>query len=291
MQGAGLDGPELLDLVKELDPDLPVVMIAGHGNIETAVSAIKRSDLDLLEKPFKSDRLLLVVERALEAASLPRANRRLRTLSATPDGFPRASTAAQHLRQTIAKVAPANSRVLITRPSRPRQGNFRSPDPRATTVKGEFVPVSAATREACLRDSAATAGRVASKDSSSDRQGVDPGHKQIHQAVHYLVAEPGRHERGNWHVAVPGGGRKAEILPCPGHAVAGHQAGAGPVRPGRRARPDEPGSAAAGTSGPGSRSALPWCRARSACLRAPPRRPARCPRGGERAAPQRPHPP
>ncbi len=57
--------------------------------------------------------------------------------------------------------------------------------------------------------------------------GVDPGQERIHQAVHYLVAEPGRHERGHWHVAVPGGGRKAEILPCPGHAVAGHQAGAG----------------------------------------------------------------
>ncbi len=68
MQGGGLDGLELLDLVKGLDPDLPVVMISGHGNIETAVSAIKRGAYDFLEKPFKSDRLLLVVERALEAA-------------------------------------------------------------------------------------------------------------------------------------------------------------------------------------------------------------------------------
>ena len=67
MQGGGMDGLELLDLVKELDPDLPVVMISGHGNIETAVSAIKRGAYDFLEKPFKSDRLLLVVERALEA--------------------------------------------------------------------------------------------------------------------------------------------------------------------------------------------------------------------------------
>ena len=57
--------------------------------------------------------------------------------------------------------------------------------------------------------------------------GVDPGEKRIHQAVHHLLAEPGRHERGHRHVAVPVGGRKAEVLPCPGHAVAGHQPGAG----------------------------------------------------------------
>ena len=68
MQGGGMDGLELLDMVKALDADLPVIMISGHGNIETAVSAIKRGAYEFLEKPFKSDRLLLVVERALEAA-------------------------------------------------------------------------------------------------------------------------------------------------------------------------------------------------------------------------------
>src|SRR5580698_4915625 len=145
MQGGGLDGLEVLDLVKDLDPDLPVVMISGHGNIETAVSSIKRGAYDFLEKPFKSDRLLLVVERALEATSLRRENRRLRTLSATPDGFPGASTAAQHLRQTISKVATANSRVLITGPAGAGKETsarlIHSASPRA---KGEFVPVSAA---------------------------------------------------------------------------------------------------------------------------------------------------
>src|SRR5580658_10045719 len=64
MQGAGMDGLELLDLVKGLDPDLPVVMISGHGNIETAVSAIKRGAYDFLEKPFKSDRRRLVASSA-----------------------------------------------------------------------------------------------------------------------------------------------------------------------------------------------------------------------------------
>src|ERR1700690_204455 len=116
MQGGGMDGLELLDLVKSLDPDLPVIMISGHGNIETAVSAIKRGAYDFLEKPFKSDRLLLVVERALESASLKRKNRRLRMQSLTPDSFIGPSPAAQQLRQLITKVAPTNSRVMISGP-------------------------------------------------------------------------------------------------------------------------------------------------------------------------------
>src|SRR6202000_624845 len=97
MAGGGMDGLELLDIVKALDSDLPVIMISGHGNIETAVSAIKRGAYDFLEKPFKSDRLLLVVERALEAAGLRRENRRLRTQAIMPDGMTGKSMAAQQL--------------------------------------------------------------------------------------------------------------------------------------------------------------------------------------------------
>jgi len=145
MQGGGMDGLELLDLVKSLDPDLPVVMISGHGNIETAVSAIKRGAYDFLEKPFKSDRLLLVVDRALEQASLRRENRRLRQQTLAPDGFLGRSSAAQQLRQLIAKIAPANSRLLISGP--PGSGKelvarlIHAASPRA---KGEFVAIGAA---------------------------------------------------------------------------------------------------------------------------------------------------
>ena len=116
MQGGGLDGLELLDVIKELDPDLPVVMISGHGNIETAVTALQRGAYDFIEKPFKSDRLVVVVQRALEASSLKRENRRLRAQVAAPSGFIGRSAAAQALRATVAKVAPANSRVLISGP-------------------------------------------------------------------------------------------------------------------------------------------------------------------------------
>jgi two-component system, NtrC family, nitrogen regulation response regulator NtrX len=145
MQGGGLDGLELLDLVKSFDSDLPVLMISGHGNIETAVSAIKRGAYDFLEKPFKADRLLIVVERALEAASLRRENRRLRTQAIAPEGVIGHSAVVQQLRQLISKIAPANSRVLVSGP--PGSGKelvarlIHENSPRA---KSEFVALSAA---------------------------------------------------------------------------------------------------------------------------------------------------
>jgi two-component system nitrogen regulation response regulator NtrX len=145
MAGGGMDGLELLDLVKALDGDLPVIMISGHGNIETAVSAIKRGAYEFLEKPFKSDRLLLVVERALEAANLRRENRRLRTQAITPEGMTGKSMAAQQLRQMIVKLAGANSRVLISGP--PGSGKetvARLIHGASNRAKNEFVPISAA---------------------------------------------------------------------------------------------------------------------------------------------------
>ena len=145
MAGGGMDGLELLDLVKALDGDLPVIMISGHGNIETAVSAIKRGAYEFLEKPFKSDRLLLVVERALEAANLRRENRRLRTQAITPEGMTGKSMAAQQLRQMIVKLAGANSRVLISGP--PGSGKetvARLIHGASNRARNEFVPISAA---------------------------------------------------------------------------------------------------------------------------------------------------
>jgi len=72
LQGSKLDGIEVLDTIKREQPDLPVVMISGHGTIETAVASIKKGAYDFVEKPFKADRLIHVVERALEAARLRR---------------------------------------------------------------------------------------------------------------------------------------------------------------------------------------------------------------------------
>ena len=145
MQGGGMDGLELLDVVKGFDTEMPVLMISGHGNIETAVSAIKRGAYDFLEKPFKADRLLIMVERALETTSLRRENRRLRTQAIAPEALIGRSASMQQLRTMIGKIAPANSRVLVSGP--PGSGKelvarfIHDASPRG---RGEFVALSAA---------------------------------------------------------------------------------------------------------------------------------------------------
>ena len=145
MQGGGMDGLELLSVIHELDADIPCVMISGHGNIETAVTAIKRGAFDFIEKPFKTERLIMVVQRALELTSLKRENRRLRNQAVVPDGLIGNSAAAQLLRSTIAKVAPANSRIMISGPAGSGKElvarMIHDASPRA---KCEFVPISAA---------------------------------------------------------------------------------------------------------------------------------------------------
>jgi two-component system nitrogen regulation response regulator NtrX len=113
LQGSKLDGLQLLDAAKQEYPDLPVVMISGHGNIETAVAAIKQGAYDFIEKPFKADRLLLVAERALETSRLRREVKELKSLSPVASGLIGQSSAINQLRQTIEKVAPTNSRILI----------------------------------------------------------------------------------------------------------------------------------------------------------------------------------
>src|SRR6202167_5731463 len=117
LQGSRLDGLQLLDAVKAEHPDLPVVMISGHGNIETAVAAIKQGAYDFIEKPFKADRLLLVADRTLENSRLKREVKELRQLGPLAATLVGRSPAANQLRQTIEKVGPTNSRVLIVGPS------------------------------------------------------------------------------------------------------------------------------------------------------------------------------
>jgi len=114
LQGSRLDGLALLDEIKHDHTDLPVIMISGHGNIETAVSAIKRGAYDYIEKPFKSDRLVLVTERALEASKLRREIKVLRERSGEASQLLGTSVAMNHLRTLIEKVAPTNSRVMIS---------------------------------------------------------------------------------------------------------------------------------------------------------------------------------
>lgn len=114
LEGSRHDGIELLGLVKEHFPSIEVIMISGHGTIETAVSTIKKGAYDFIEKPFKSDRLLLMVRRALEAAALKRENEHLKRKTAIESVLIGSSKKIDNVRALVEKVAPANSRVLIT---------------------------------------------------------------------------------------------------------------------------------------------------------------------------------
>ena len=143
LQGSKLDGLQLLANIKTQHPELPVVMISGHGNIETAVAAIKQGAYDFIEKPFKADRLVLVADRALETSRLKREVKELKQLnSATLVGK---SGAIMHLRQTIEKVAPTNSRILIVGPSGSgKELTARTIHDQSTRAEGPFVVINAA---------------------------------------------------------------------------------------------------------------------------------------------------
>src|SRR5437660_1625671 len=143
LQGSRLDGLQLLDAMKAQHPELPVVMISGHGNIETAVAAIKQGAYDFIEKPFKADRLVLVADRALENFRLKREVRALKQLS--PSTLVGRSTAINHLRQTVEKVAPTNSRILIVGPSGAgKELAARAMHAQSTRAQGPFVVINAA---------------------------------------------------------------------------------------------------------------------------------------------------
>lgn len=117
LQGSGMDGLEMLRYLQSIDPIMPVIVISGHGSIETAVTAIRRGAYDFLEKPFKADRLLVIVERALEAAALKRENSALKVFESFGSKILGQSAAATTLKQSIEKVAPTNSRILISGPA------------------------------------------------------------------------------------------------------------------------------------------------------------------------------
>ncbi len=113
LQGSPMDGLEILAEIKKLHPELPVVMISGHGTIETAVSAIKAGAYDYIEKPFKADRLILVAERAMEASNLRKQVRDLQDRSPDMPELLGTSPVMNQLRQTIERVSPTNSRIMI----------------------------------------------------------------------------------------------------------------------------------------------------------------------------------
>lgn len=145
LQGSRLDGLQLLEEIKKLHPNIPVVMISGHGNIETAVASIKRGAYDFIEKPFKADRLLLLAQRALETVSLRQEVSTLKEKATDDREMIGRSAAMQTLRQNVARIAPTNSRVMIIGPSGSgKEMVARSIHDQSQRKEGPFVTINAA---------------------------------------------------------------------------------------------------------------------------------------------------
>jgi two-component system, NtrC family, nitrogen regulation response regulator NtrX len=145
LQGSRMDGLDLLSTFKEIDPAMPVVVISGHGTIETAVAAIRKGAYDFVEKPFTAERLLLVVQRALEATRLKRENVALKARSGLGDDLIGSSPAMAALRTAIDRVAQTNSRVLIAGPAGSgKELVARLLHERSPRAVGAFIAINAA---------------------------------------------------------------------------------------------------------------------------------------------------
>jgi len=145
LQGSKLDGLQLLEQIKRDHPEVPIVMISGHGNIETAVAAIKRGAYDFIEKPFKADRLILVANRALETSRLKREVRELKQHAPSSGSLVGRSPCMNQLRQTIDRAAKANSRIMIVGPSGGgKELAARTLHAMSGRAEGPFVVINAA---------------------------------------------------------------------------------------------------------------------------------------------------
>jgi two-component system nitrogen regulation response regulator NtrX len=145
LQGSKLDGLQLLEVIKQHHAEVPVVMISGHGNIETAVAAIKKGAYDFIEKPFKADRLILVANRALETSRLKREVKELKQLAPVSSTMIGHSPSMNQLRQTVERAAKANSRIMIVGPSGGgKELAARTLHTMSSRAEGPFVVINAA---------------------------------------------------------------------------------------------------------------------------------------------------
>lgn len=146
LQGSKLDGLALLDDIKARYPELPVIMISGHGNIETAVSAIRRGAYDFIEKPFKVEQLIMVCERAIETSALKREVQHLKKRTGDHLQLVGTSYSITQLRQSIEKIAQTNARIMINGPSGAgKELVARLIHKASARSKGPFVVLNSAT--------------------------------------------------------------------------------------------------------------------------------------------------
>ncbi|MDA1320300.1 MAG: sigma-54 dependent transcriptional regulator [Proteobacteria bacterium] len=145
MRQSDMDGLELQKWIRRYYPHVPTIMISGHGNIETAVQAMKDGAFDFVEKPFKSGQLILLCQRALANAARDAEHDELKRLNSITLDQIGSSAAITSIRQTITKVAPTNSRIFITGPSGSgKELLARNIHAQSSRQKGRFVMVNCA---------------------------------------------------------------------------------------------------------------------------------------------------
>ena len=117
LKDSRMDGIDILKTVKRDNPDIPVVIISGHGNIEIAVAAIKQGAYDFIEKPFNIDQLLVVIRRAMETSRLRRENQSLKRQDGAQSEMIGSSAAFRTLISHLDKVTKSNGRVMLSGPA------------------------------------------------------------------------------------------------------------------------------------------------------------------------------
>ncbi len=148
LKDSRMDGIDILKSVKRDNPDIPVVIISGHGNIEIAVAAIKQGAYDFIEKPFNIDQLMVVVSRAMETSRLRRENADLRRREVTTSALHASSPAFKTLKSTLDQVTQSTARVLLTRPAGSgKELAARQIHAQSNRAAAPFVSVSSATIE------------------------------------------------------------------------------------------------------------------------------------------------
>ncbi|MCB1367388.1 MAG: sigma-54-dependent Fis family transcriptional regulator [Rhodobacteraceae bacterium] len=148
LKDSRMDGIDILKATKRDNPDIPVVIISGHGNIEIAVAAVKQGAYDFIEKPFNIDQLLVVIHRAMEASRLRRENASLRNSDVTSAVMVGSSSAFKTLKSQLDKVTKTNGRIMLTGPAGSgKEVAARYIHTHSDRTKGPFVSVNCASIE------------------------------------------------------------------------------------------------------------------------------------------------
>ncbi len=146
LKDSRMDGIDILKQVKRNNPDIPVVIISGHGNIEIAVAAIKQGAYDFIEKPFNIDQLMVVIARAMETARLRREVTSLKRGDGGLGEMQGSSVAFRKLKDALDKVARSNGRVMLTgEPGSGKEMAARYIHAGSARASAPFVTVTSAT--------------------------------------------------------------------------------------------------------------------------------------------------